>query len=808
MNLISLFRRTWIAIRRRPGLHMAMLLCLALGMAATSAVVTLFSVASLKSLPFPEADRLVRLWFSEPGGEERIDFSYAEVPDLREGLGALERLELAGRARLVSWDDGGGRRIEGEAISEGYFSLLGASASQGRLLLPSDFEADAEPALVLSFRSWVNHFGADPDIVGETFYSWNQNYTIIGVATAGFGGSIEEDNGDIEFWVPQTHYATPEQRADRRNRNVWVIGRMADAQGLVALRQQAQQLGERLLAAHPDVRRDQVLMAEPLGENWRASLRPASWILNGAAGALLLLALLNVAGLMVARTVERRRELAVRSAVGASRAALVGQLIAESALLIVVAGSLGIVIGPALLSLFLAFTPNALPDYMQVSLNMQVTLLSFAVLAIGAMVAALIPALIGSRDAARLDLHSRAIGGAGGERRISMFLVSAEVALALVLAVGSVMLLRSQFNLQSAELGFEPDGLVRTALFASPQDRPEDQEQLLPYFLDLSDRLRQGPEFSEVAQLWPTTPYLAPSPAMTEITHGALARANDEARLRVGFYTVDDRALDVLRIPLVAGRNVSRLDIENGNNVTVVSKGLADQLGGVNAAIGSAVTALEQEFTIVGVAQDVQLAGPREGPGHRFELYLPLHARVSPLMTFLVRGNGAEETLIPNLQRRFADLAPSSALDWTDTINDALASVEGEARFLAALVSGFALLALIITAVGLGGLLADRVARDAPRFAIMQALGATPRTVMAFVLGGGGRALLLGAVLGVVGVMLLGRLLGSVLFGVGAFDPISLIAAIVVLALVALLASLLPAIRASRIEPMQALRAE
>lgn len=317
-RLASELRDALRATRRSVRLSVSAIACVAVGVLATGSALTFYSSVFLRPLPFPESERLVRIWNEEPGVERRGALSYPDLEDLRGSLRTVDRLAGVSRARLVFLGVSGARRVQGEGVTPEYFEMLGVEPRLGRLFAADDFAPGAPPTMLLSHGSWRAHFGADPGILGQTIRTTTKTFTVIGVLPAPFMGTIENDLRDHEFWVPIEQELTREEVVSRAMAGIWTIGRRAAGVSEAEMVAEVGVVSARLQRTNPVARRSLRLRAEPMGESWREQLREQNTRLVGVAALLLLVAAVNVAGLLVARTQARRREFAVRAALGAS----------------------------------------------------------------------------------------------------------------------------------------------------------------------------------------------------------------------------------------------------------------------------------------------------------------------------------------------------------------------------------------------------------------------------------------------------------------------------------------------------------
>ncbi len=436
--------RVVTSLRTTPLLSIAAVLCAAIGVSATTAAAALFSAVAVRGVPFPDAERLVRVWLANTvSGEIRGSLSIPELRDLEGHVAAFDAFLGTARSRAVGLLDSGAERLRGEGVTRDYFSTLGLRALHGRLLTAADFAADAPRVTVISARFWASRFGSDPEVVGRPLRTEAAVFTIVGVAPPGFDGTVESDI--IEFWMPLPQYLPAALIDSRTGRSAWAIARLAP--GVSQAAAQAQLAGH-LAAwaqAHPALYRDLQLRVEPMGDNWRGGFKTGAALLLGAVVLLLVIAALNVAGLLVARTVDRRRELAMRAALGAGRATLVADLVLEALVLAAIGGAIGAIAAPSLLEAVVATSPVELPPYVRLQVDGVAIAVAIAAIVLAGLVAAMAPAWLTSRVEPGDVLRGVGRGSMGGgwEQRWGVALVGAEVALTLALLVTGSLLLRS-----------------------------------------------------------------------------------------------------------------------------------------------------------------------------------------------------------------------------------------------------------------------------------------------------------------------------------------------------------------------------
>jgi predicted permease len=799
--------------------------CIAFGTAAVAAVLTLVNATLWRPLPFPQPERLVRIWVAERDADPRIDLSLPETEELQRALRGVEVLAAAARSRLVARLPGGTERLRGEAVDPEYFALIGLRAAQGRLFEQDDHAASAAPAMLISHALWSSRFGADPAVVGRTLVAGDLAYRVVGVLPAGFDGTIEDDV--VEFWIPRAHYQPAALRTERAARMVWTLARLAPGIGLEALQAELDALHADWRRAHPELYATRSLRVEPLGQNWREPLRQNASLLLAAVFVLLAIAVCNVAALLLARALDRKRELALRSALGASRARLARELALQTIGLALCGGVLGALAAPWLLRALLALSPLQLPGYLDLSIDLRGLLAVASVLLLAALAAALLPAWMGSRVAPRAALAGESRSSASrADRRLWSLLMGGELALSFALLVLGALLLRSYVGLSSVELGFRRTEVLRLAITLAPADHGS-PEQLPAMYRRLVDEIGRQPGVRSVGLVSPTLPPWDGN--RPQIRHAALPAEAQREGLRVGAHAIDPALLRTLDVALLAGRGIGAGDDTSAAPVALVSAALAQRLGGAERVLGTEVELVQERasrpggrFRVVGVVADLAWDGVGEQDtgryiryganddpgGARHDLYLALAQQPSAVVSIAVRTALPPETMIEPMRRSLARIAPASAVHWISSMEDELAGEYAASRFYLTLIAVFGLAALLLAAVGMFALLSHALLKREHELGIRLALGADSARIARLVLGEGLRLVLAGLALGLVLAWAGTRLLGQALYQVSATDPFAYAGAALVLASLALLSSLWPLRRALRLAPVTALRSD
>ena len=808
-------------LRKRPGFTATAVLTLALGIGAAVAIFSVVRGVLLEPLPYPQPDRIVQVW--QVGDEgQRMMWSEPNFHDVRDQSRSFQALAAyANGLFTVTRPDQPAEEVLGAAVSDGFFGTIGTRPTLGRTPLPDEFDS-AAPVAVVSETFWRSSLGADPDALGRTIELDGQPYTVIGVLSGDAGFPV-----GAELWMPM------EPRATSRTAHNWrAVGRLAPGVTRVQAQRDLQAIAQRLRDLHGGDTWMAGAELVPLREQMVGHVRPALLVLLGAAALLLLIAVANVGNLMLARAMTRGRELAVRLALGARRGRLVRQLLAESLVLSMAGGALGVLLAFLAVRGLLALDPGRLPRADQVGLDWVV--LAFALALVVATTLA-IGLLTGAR-ATRADVREslaeggRAQTGGAAGRRVRSGLVAAQVALTLVLLVGAGLLGRSFLEVVTTDPGYRTGGaVVMTMSLPSAEGEPD-----VPWLLgprntrartmvdELLARVRglPGVESAGGIDAFPLSAggsngtFLVlerPDEATTMEDYARLMRMpsrTGSAEYRVatpGYFSA-------MRIPLIRGRLFDERDAPDAQHVAVISESLAETRWPGEEAIGKVIQFGNMDgdtrpFTIVGVVGDVRDRSLESGP--RAVFYANARQRTTALAG---RFNVVLETETPAATvasaRRVAQQVSSSMPVQFRTLEEVFSRSLAERRFSLVLLGVFGIVALLLAAMGVYGVIAFLVAQRTREIGVRIALGATRRAVQRLVVRQGLMLVLIGLGVGLAVAWAATRLLRGMLYGVQPVDPITFGGVSLALAAAALLASWLPARRAARVDPMIALRNE
>ncbi|HEX2311100.1 MAG TPA: ABC transporter permease [Vicinamibacterales bacterium] len=791
---------------RTRGFTAVAVITLALGIGANTALFSIVYGVLLKPLPFERPDGLVMLW-SKPGRGRGGATSPADFLDYRRMNAAFEDLAAMNTVRAALTGRGEPVIARGAEVSAGFFRILRVQPARGRTFTAEEDRAGAPRVVVLSDALWRERFGADPRVVGRAITLNGNPYTVTGIMPPAFDFPRLVTNERTEFWVP---IAFDEARAQRGGHYLAVVGRLKPGVTLAAAQAQMDTIASRLQRQYPETNTNWVVNLFTLHEEIVSDARSALLILTGAVGFVLLIACANVANLLLARATSRAKELAVRSALGAASGRLLRQLLTESLVLSLAGALVGALLAAWGLEFAKAITGEWLPRSWEVSINAPVLLFTIAAAVVTGVLFGLAPGLHVTRSVLNDALKSggRSTGTSSQQRLRTAFVVT-EVALAFVLLIGAGLLIRSFQQLQQVRPGFQPDSTM-TAVLSLPDARYSTLTTQAMFADQLLARVRSIKDVRRAA-LASFVPFDGKETLLTFSVQGEPDPRPADRRL-AQWRVVSDGFFETLGVPLVKGRTFSPSDTETAPRVAVVSTSLARKYFPSKDPIGQRVTLDDLTdpkaawFTIVGVVDNVRYRSLATEP--RPLLYYAASQQQFPEFTLVARTAGDPVAIVPSLRAIVRALDPVMPLQDVRTLNQVVSTSMAGERFRTSLLVALALIALVLAAVGVYGVMAYSVEQRTQEMGLRMALGASPRDVLRLVTGHGVRLTALGIVLGAFAAWGLTRVLASALFGVTPTDPVTFAGMALLLAFVASLASYIPARRATKADPMLVLRTE
>ena len=799
---------------KNPGFTLVAVLTLALGIGANTAIFSIVHTVLLRPLPFAQQERLVMLWKQDGTARSSfVELALAEVKDWQQQSHSFTSLAAMPATvygyGYVLTGQGEAVQLESSKVTGNFFSVLGVQPALGRVFDESDDQVNGPKVVILSDRVWRERFNADPNIIGQSITLTEQGYTVVGVMPAKF-----ELSKDVDLWVPLRATMIARTTESRGATFLQAVGRLEPGVTIEQAEAEMNTVISRIAAEHPETQATgHRVVITPLAAYLFGDARPALWLLLAATGMLLLIATANIANLSLARATARRREFAVRAALGAGRFRLVRQLLSESFVLALCGGAGGVLLAYWLIRLLIRVAPNDIPRVEDVGLNVTVLLFSLVITLLTVLVFGLVPALTTSRlnlNQALNEGSSRMSGERSGLRTRSAMVIC-EVAVTVVLLAGAALILRSFVNLSTVNLGFDPHNVltmhlrVQGAKYAKPEGRRE-------FFRQLIERLEAQPGVAAASAVL-IRPMEGTAGWDTPFTLEGQSVAEAQQNRVPNFEAVTPHYFRTFGIPIKAGREFSDQDTDQAPLAAIISETMAKTLFGPGVdplgkrlRLGTEPTDSPSWRTVVGVAGDARY---RELQDVRFDLYFPFAQWPSAFVNhFAVRTTTEPAALLTTVRREVTALDSTQAVTRVATMDQLVAANLAQSRFSAVLLNWLSGLALLLAAIGIYGVLAYSVARRTGEFGIRLALGAQSGDILKLVIGQGMRLVTAGLVLGLTASLALTRLISQLLFGVSATDPLTFIGIAVLFTGIAVFACWLPARRATRIDPITALRCE
>jgi predicted permease len=809
-------------LRRSPGFAAVAIVTVALGIGANTAIFSIVNAVLLRPLPFPEPDRLVRIAFNEPGlGLRDVPFSVPELEDLRNRAGVFRDVSTIASASENLTGAGHPERLEFMVTHPNYFSMLGATPQIGRLFGPQDFALGFAPVAVISDGLWRRSYGSDPNVIGRTVRLDNDPYTIVGVLPPGFRHPGPTVSGNVEVFQTAGFSGDPAPPPARGTRFMpAAIGRLKPG---ITLEQAQARLTAMAIQIRHDYATDYPAQAQwtieirPLQEALVGSVRPMLLVLLGAVLLIVFIVSLNIANLLLARASGRQQEMAVRSALGASRGRMIRQMLTESMLLSVIGGVAGVLTTVGTLGLILRLVPSNIPRLNEVRIDWVVLVFALAISVLPGLAFGLAPALQSAKAALSPAIREGARGSGYSTKtgRLRDALIVSELAFAVVLMVGAGLLLRTLLDLLQENPGFNPTQVVAANLsLPEPNDPKADPylsvAQQTSFNRELLRRMRAIPgiELAAITSDLPTTNLRLKDAQAINALSIEDRPVNSSLDLRAERIRISPDYFKVMQAPLLRGRFFTEGDEDGKQPVAIVDETTARKYWPTRDPLGRLLRfgpdPTQSRMTVVGIVKDIKNDGlDTDGVPH---IYVPIYQSPDRDLSVVLRTSLPAKVLEPQIRQEIQSIDPGLPVFNVSSMNDVLDRSLASRRFSADVVGGFAGLALLLASIGIYGLLAYMVGQRSREIGLRMALGARRWDVLKLILSKGIVLAGVGIVVGVIVSAATASMMASLLYGVHPHDLLVFLAVPLLLFAVAVLASYIPARRATKVDPIVALR--
>lgn len=805
-------------MRKSPGFVIIAVLALALGTGTNTAIFSLVNALLLRPISYENPDRLAMVWEkSVKRGFGQIPTSLSNFTDLRTGNETFEDLGAFTDSSFNLTGAAEPEKVMGVRVTASLLSLLGRQPLKGRLFLEGEDQPQASHVLILSHHLWQRGFGSNANLVGQTVALNGESYTVVGVMPPDFKfpptfsatvASSAYTTPNADLWVPLMIEAVPPPRDVRA---LYMIGRLKPGVTATAAQAEMNVIASRLQKEYPAADADMEVDVIPLQQQVTGDVRPALLVLFGAVGCVLLIACANVANLLLAKASGRQKEVAVRIALGATRFRIIRQLLTESMLLSIAGGLLGSIIGILAVRQLIAFAPSSLPMPDQVGIDGRVLLFTLFLAVFTSFIFGLAPALQASKSDLNETLKEGGRGNSGSakQNRVRSLLVIVEVALALVLLIGAGLMIKSFVRLQNVNPGFNPENLITLEL-QLPQNKYGEKAQQAAFQQQLVQRLAEVPGVQSAGAV-NNLPFSG-----TELNNGVTIEgrppvANANERPRAFFRDISPNYFQAMGIPLRQGRSFADSDNKDAPAVVIINEAAARRFYPNEDPLGKRFKRGRAESQnpwvmvvgIVGGVSHTTLGLPSQP-----EVYLPFQQNPDATITLVARTKSDPRALAAAVRREVSAVDKDLPVSNIKFMDEIVAGSVSQPRVYALLLGIFAALALVLAAIGIYGVISYSVTQRTHEIGIRMALGAPAKNVLALIIKQGMALALVGIFLGLLVSLALTRVLASQLYGVSSTDPATFTAISLLLMLVAIIACYIPALRATKVDPMIAVRCE
>jgi putative ABC transport system permease protein len=813
-NLFEDFKHGVRVLSKNPGFTAAAIIVLALGIGANTAIFSVVNAVLLRPLPFGDPAHLVQVWHVPPArsfpGMTQFSVSAANFIDWQQQNHVFDKMAIYAGSSLNLTGREQPEALQGAAVSSDFFTTLQTQSMLGRAFTADEDQPGKNHVVILSYSLWKGRFGANPNIAGQSVHFDGQPYLIAGVM-----GEKFRFPGWAQYWTPMGW--TDKERAVRGEHHYMVIARLKPGVTLPQARAEMNTISTRLEQQYPEDDKGWGATIIPLREQMVGEVRPALLVLLGAVAFVLLIACANVANLVLARTFGRRKEIAIRVALGASARRVVQQILAETVLLSVAGGALGLLLARFGIVLTLKFLSDNLPKSTNVTLDFGVLLFTLFLSIVTGLIAGLVPAFrltkTNVNDALKQGL-GKTDSDSGGTRTRDLLVVS-EVALSLMLLVGAGLMIRSLWLLSAVDAGIDPHNVL-TMTVVVPRHKYSRLVEETAFFDRVLSQVRSLPGVTS-AGLIDNLPMSGDGSHQPVAIEGRPVLALSE-QPEVDTRAISPGYLNALRIPVHRGREFTDADSADRPAVVLISEAMAKRFWPNEDAIGRHLTMSffpDKSREIIGIVGDVKLDG-LDLAASQATVYLPFNQLIgsnlaewhSFPMQLAVRTSSPPNNLVSAVTGAVHSIDSDQPVTDVMSMDDLIATSLSQRRFSMLLLAAFAGLALLLAAVGIYSVLAFAVRRRVREIGIRVALGANTRDILQLIINEGMKPAFLGVAIGLAGTLALGRVLASLIYGISATDPLTFASVAALLSLVALCASAIPAYRAAQIEPTRALREE
>lgn len=806
-------------LRKSPGFTTVAVLTLALGIGANTALFSVVNGVLLNPLPYPHPDQVVLISDTSFALPE----TWISYPDFLDWVRSNHSFSsLAAYESLVSFNllgQGEPERVSVTEVSSTFFPTLGVTPVLGRNLSPAEDQLNGPPAVILSGGFWKTKFGSSSEILGKTINLDGTDYTVVGVLPENFFFCCENISfRPSDVYVPIGADRNPWMRDRKFHPGIFAIGRLKPGVTLAQARADMDAIAHSLAATYPDTDKNQSIRVAPLKQVMVRDIRPFLIVLLAAVGFVLLIACVNVANLLLARSTGRNHEFAIRAALGASQSRVIRQLLAESMLLAMIGGLLGLLLASWGTRAALAALPTALPRAADVRLDPRALLFTLAISLLAGILFGLAPALKTSHPDLHETLKEGGRGVSAARYRTQAIFVIIEMALTVVLLVGAGLTIRTLADLWQVNPGFDPHHVLSFNVGLPPSVASADPTHIRASLRQLSDKIAAVPGIQSVSLMNAALP-MGDRYDLNFWVDGQPKPATDARKPLTLFYLVGPDYLKVMKTPLVRGRFLTAKDDANSPGVCVIDEDFARRYFGNQNPIGKRLNfdLVYKQLQIVGVVAHVKQFGLDENARSlvRAQLYAPaeqlpddLTQAWVPLTGYLIRTQGSPDAFTASIRDAIRGFNSNAVMFHTETMDSVIARSLASHRFAMILLTVFGALALILASIGIYGVISYIAGQRTHEIGLRIALGAQRTDVLKMVLGQAARLAIIGVAIGLLAAAGLTRLMSRILYGVSATDPFTFALVAVTLTLVALAACYIPARRAMRVDPIISLRYE